>query len=576
MLVLVALAAGCGGDGKAAPDATVQLPSPDARVGPPDAGPPDGMPGAPSALPDGGFADNGALPLAADPDTLDFAYIAPQACGNDWLARYAEEGKCRDAFASDLGVMSALGARVVKLVMPPQWNGQTFEFDTCGGEVDNPDLAKVEQNLPTVVEALAAHGMKVVVNFTSNEWFLRSSFGYWPGNNGQDYWSQTYACQSGTEAENAAKLGDDMVKWQNGIIGAIQADAAAAAAIEYYLVLTEVNYCQTCSTPWSASIQSVVARHVFAGSAAPAGKLGADSGVRVPDSVLLAADASAAHRTIDFTEVHVYPDQLDRNGLNQDVGAAVAEARKDLPGSIVTIGELGSRYCEAHSEANQISTPTKGGVADILAEAHAASVAQAMNWDPYDYDDATCEVADNGRFGIGFSIEKPRDLYGWLAEHAGGLTNGDFERDAQGWLAGGTGPGPSLARVGPANDAATGSSYLRLTDGDGWAWACTPLLSVAGRTHFIVGGYVRSDLTNLSIDLYSRAAGSWSVTHHPKTLLGDGGTWRQLQGLAGPAGDLAFDFGPLAGVDRFLVCFAQLAPAGEHHLDLDAVSVQAY
>jgi hypothetical protein len=29
-------------------------------------------------------------------------------------------------------------------------------------------------------------------------------------------------------------------------------------------------------------------------------------------------------------------------------------------------------------------------------------------------------------------------------------------------------------------------------------------------------------------------------------------------------------------VDRFLVCFAQLAPVGEHHLDLDAVSVQAY
>src|SRR5262249_34916801 len=126
---------------------------------PPDAGP------VPSAVPDGGFPDDRAIPLAPDPMTLGFDYVNPQACGAGWIARFAGAPSCQDAFDQDLMIMSALGVKRVRLVLVPTANGQTFQVSTCGGGVTNSDLADVESSLPVIVEALASHGMRAIVAF---------------------------------------------------------------------------------------------------------------------------------------------------------------------------------------------------------------------------------------------------------------------------------------------------------------------------------------------------------------------------------------------------------------------------
>jgi hypothetical protein len=301
--------------------------------------------------------------------------------------------------------------------------------------------------------------------------------------------------------------------------------------------------------------------------------------LEAPALNLNARDAGAA---LDITEVHTYPDQLDTNGVNQNAAGSIAALRTAVPGATVWLGEVGSHYCESQNEALQIGSATDGGIANILAAGRASGVTQALNWGLFDYaPTTTCTAGDSTRFGIGFNIDTPRDLYGYLAEQSGGFSNGDFERDSTGWLGGGAGTSWSLARLGPSTtDAATGAYYVRLTSSEpGDHWVCTPYLLVSAVTHFIIGGYVRSDFPVLAIALhtYDPAAGYQSSTRF-KAWPGPWG-WKHLQNLPESAGDAGtqFDFGPLSGIEAFAFCIGGTAPdSANHYLDLDAISARAY
>ena len=489
-----------------------------------------------------------STPVTVKPGRLGFAYAVPGFVG-DWNAGSWQWPQVQSAFRRDVAILAALGAPAVKIFFAPDFTGLRYEANT-GGHIDHAALDAARKAVVEIVATLRDHGLPVVIDFMTNEAYLRGPNGFYPNNVPNNF---EYAYQAFGVEEGARRMAQDYVVWQTAIVRAVQ-DAGLEEAIWYYNLATEMQYNFPPAATWQVVTRETV-RAVLRDVPVPAGKRSAD--VFLPsEALLLAADASAVGAPLAFTEVHSYPNA----GYHADIAAGLDTLRATSGGATPVVGEFGSGFCQVSSEAEQT-----GWVLQALDTA-TANNAVILNWTLWDEPVGGC-VGDP-RYGLGFGPDDPRDVLGAVVDRVSAVPGGDFEAGTSGWTVEGAGGHLVHASSSPA----TGQRHLRVeAQAAGVTWACSPDFAAQG-TAVAVSAYLRSSVSSVVMQLHTRDDLGWTSETGMAPLsrgLASTTTWRNVQSIAG---GFVFDLPP--NTDRARLCFVFDAPSQGSTLDLDTVSLR--
>jgi hypothetical protein len=496
---------------------------------------------------------------------LGFAYVVPQRAG-DWNTTGWNDPLVRAAFERDLVILGALGARDVKLTLPPSFAG--FDFGNGSATRVASELAAATTAVPDIIARLASARMGTQLTFLTNEMLLRSGDYFNDPTRPSDY--ETAYGARGIPAGPQA-MGSDLYSWEDSIVRSVL-DRGLGGALDYVNVATEVSYSyQRPGGPNWGSISPHVVQPLATVRSVPAGLRAAD--VLFPAEVgRLRQDFADAGAHLDVTEVHTY---LGRTlNVNADIGAAVQQVRNELPGTRVVIGEFGVELCDNGGDENVQAQR----VMESLDHATSAGVDLLVNWTLWDYVSRACVSSDNrdGHWGLGYGPDQPRNVMGRIVERQSALPGGDFETGTSGFTAGG-GAGVGLVHGGPnRSDAATNQHYLRISSsGPGTYYACSPTFPIAG-TRVATSAYVRSTSTSLALQLHYRDANGWTYEtgRAPIDLRITGSAtwgWRNIQSLLGGRVQEV-----PSGTTSAIACFVMDASAGPAYLDIDTVSINSY
>ena len=355
-------------------------------------------------------------------------------------------------FYRDLPILASLGAPAVKITMGPAFKGLIFT-DGKGAKFDKKLIELTKTNMITIIRGFKDHGIPVVIDFVLNDYYLRGPNGWIPNN--KPNWHE-YSYLPMGYPNGAEKMAEDFVKWENEFIHAIK-NAGLDSAILYYNLFTEAHYS---FKPYAKDITSIIVKKVLSDADVSDSKRAADA-YPYTDAKHLLADVKAVGKPIAITEVHAYPDLYKYN-----IKEEFKEVQNLFPNSIVVFGEISSSFCASKgNEDAEANTMMKS-----LDEGWSAKSPIAFNWGLWDFDKSTnlFKSHDSMRFGIGFSPNKPRNLYGKIIDRYSALPNGDFESGTAGWSSKGNKEdghsGISSLKYCSTNQspAATGNHFIRL------------------------------------------------------------------------------------------------------------------
>ncbi len=489
-----------------------------------------------------------AGPTAPVPTAFGFNYAVPGFIGG-WYG--SDWGAAEPGFRRDLEVLSALGTRVVRIMVLPYYAG--IHLEEGRGNVGDPAaFAAAAANLPVILRAFRDRGIAVILALGPNAL-------YWNGPAGDTrrWWEWAYG------AAGWSAFVEDVAVWSRELVEAVESGDACNAVL-YWDLHNEADY--------GVTGMSVLNRALLSRVPVADAKRGM-SVLRQSDAAALAADVAATGRPLTWVDIHSYPDRSH----NPDLAAALGALRTSFPAARALIGEIGGIWCENGMDED-LQRNTVDGLLDQAASASAVAVLHWMLWDYAPGE--TCGDADAERIGLGFTPDSPRDVLGRVTVRNSLLAGGDFEVSTSGWAGGGTGTAFEVVRGGPAEGfggAPVNQYYLRLTiTGAGTYWFCSPAFAVSG-AHLAVTGYVRSSAAQVILDLHYRDALGWShATGRPSlsTTLDVPAGWlpRHVQSLTGGH---AFALPP--GTDQVTLCFATVTTgAGPTYIDIDAVGANTY
>jgi hypothetical protein len=525
-----------------------------------------------------------ASQASSRPSGMDVGFFyAPQRATGNWLFQPFEspqgfEGSPPSAdvqtqFRRDLGVMAAMGARVIKIGYEASSDVPAQGLSFSGPLTFRPNggASRNEENLTSSLEHLkqaivAAHGMgfRVVVEFFMNsQTYLRGPNGFYPASN-PTWFEYAYAAY-GSAGEQ--RMADDLNWWFSRTLRELQ-NSGADAFVSSYSLLTEANY----SDPRFQSLTSTVARTLLRAPNLPIAKIGLTA---VPNAATLAdnvnsmrADLFATQKWVGVTGIHSYP----AVGVMPYESWAPSKAllESNFQGVPLEMGEFGVEYCDVGRDERRQAELLQAG----LQTASALGFSRFFNWGLWDYgpNPANC----GSKWGLGFSAESPRNAYGVMAEWASALRGGDFENEVFGWSSGSSGVNVKPLRVGPYRaDSAVGNFYLRHTSNQPTSWLCSAPFAVSGN-QLAVAGYIRS-VGPLSIQVHSLTKAGWSFATGaptPALALSDAPwAWRQIQTVVdGQTLPLSPD------TSEVIVCFVSERDTSRYStvLDVDALSASAF
>lgn len=536
--------------------------------------------------------------FATDRFEVGIQYVTPSDSSHwDWITYYESDPSLKQKFLADVNVMASLGVKYAALTIDPGGNGMRWGTDYYNGEncrgmvILDAELETFKTNLKSVIKVFKQHGIMVVPRFMTNQLAFGSSYG-WDCAKNTNRWQQNWGgaiCPGGDERAKADLMGRQIAAWENAIVGAIEADTEAGSNVAWWGLLAEHQYLSGSTTcPWSSDVGWHMAWHVLSGVSVPSGKLAADAGTNVQWAANLQKTASDLGKTISLSGFSSYPNQNDSNGSNQNITQAMSAVQSAIPSANVVVQEAGSHFCQSSDEQKQIHTATNGGLKDIIDQAAAwrkqnSSVlfSGVFLWSLWDYQ-STHNCPNGCHDSVGWSIHDPRDVYGYMASRQPPF-NGDFEQNADGWVAAGNDANFQwLGRVcsGQTNTA-TGLCNARMnTSSKATHWVCSPVVSVSGNS-VVPGGYIRQSLTNgeFKVGLSYHTATGWKWTEKTKNWNNAGWVWRNLQAISDAAGGppKEFDFGPLEPMDLAVLCVLSNSDSAEtRSLDLDAISIGSY
>ncbi len=454
----------------------------------------------------------------------------------------------------DFTTMAALGARTVKITVFPSETGMTFRSGR-GSAIDQAEIDRALGELFTVLSVAQSVGIQAVIAFMTNAAYLEGPSGFFPRNR-PNWYDYSYASM-GEEGKNV--FGRDLAAWENAFITAIE-QSPLANSVRVYLIATEMvsDGSRNNLLPGWSVVNRALLEQIFENTVVPPTKLSAD--MFWPDETPILADvAGITARPLVESEVHSYP----AIGYNADIRPAFALVRNSLPNATVTLGELGVSYCGSRqNEDRQVSNWN-----DILNQAREVSAGDIINWGLWDDgkpDDRRC--AGQTRWGAGFGPHEPRNLFGLYIANFSRLSNGDFEKGADGWTV--DQPPLSLAAVGPSrNQAATGLHYLHVEPTLPIlepAHLCSSSFQLRGATAAMTG-YIRTNLQTVSVYLETENGSSSPIALPVATTSTD---FRAIQYLGEP-----FLLSIPQGSDARL-CFALAGGTPGAFLDLDALSIR--
>lgn len=497
-------------------------------------------------------------PTASDPVDLGLFYFV-QGHNQNWHSTthwpWVEHG-----FHQDLGVLASLGVRTIKIGFAMPDSGLVFK-EAGGAEIDRREVRRIASHMEPVLAQCAAHGIRPVIAFFLNGYYLRGPNGFYPQN--EPNWYEWSFAQWG-EKEGGEAFGEICGEWVGLLVEAIEATPQGKHVL-YYNVFTELAYALE---DYSPVVTSGIFRKVIEKANVPEGKLGADAWPHFETSVVpMKADLEAAGRKLDWTEVHLYARPPARA---EALAEKFRKTREAFPEAKVVLGEFGAPYAVWNDEQADV-------FAEFLDEAGRAGAGLALNWGLWDYRTRASEAGDT-RNGLGFGLNEPRDVFGLVCARYSALRNGDFETPEHPWSVS-RGSGELTVETG---DAATGEGFLRFQAAPG---ARGPL-SIQSEPIPVTG-------PRLALNAYVRATGSVSVRIHcrdergwsheddrwtPQRFAGRPAPdqWTALQGLWGGH---VFDVPETASEVKVEFLFAMPAeepPSDGHTLDIDAVSMNMF
>lgn len=449
--------------------------------------------------------------------------------GSDWAQN-------RPIVERDLDHIASLGGGVIRLVILPNGN-----VATCDGQ-DTPtqtaswaawklpalptqpssnqhgtftqEFTDETSNIPDLIGLAKARNIKVIVTFANTYFRLYSSN---PACTDEKIWYCYYTSGSWTNFLQEAK------QWIDGYVGAIEASPNRDAVIAYDFLNETTGQVRTSDPDPAKPRDWAYVNYMYDNSVVPAGKR-AVSVLRAQypkfpagqnDADLLKANLGG--RTLDFVDFHSYPDNAGSN--NPDYLASYNHLVSVFPNATALMGEFGRQtpWQSAQADRDSQEAQQASRVTTMMSGAQSNSFPYYLHWSLWD----SAPPNTSQVLGLGYDPNDPKDALGAVSGEmngtsAGGaqlLANPDLETaDSSGtkpanWSSGGQ-VSPTLLRMGPTSNSATGQYYARVQIANpsppARAWLTSarfnvPAADQTGQRRLFVNAYIRSNMTDVRL-----------------------------------------------------------------------------
>ena len=445
----------------------------------------------------------------------------------------------------DLVIMKGLGVEVVRLMFWSWPSGLRFNVTDKG--FLSPEYYQILKNLPEFIELFEKYNIAVVIAFANTD--------YWayrldppPG------WTNIYE-DSEAGFNEFARLS---AEWINGLANSIE-NSPFKDAVICYDYQNEIESVAPRTEQYIRTLYDYTDFNV--------NKRGISLLWPLTDSDFL--KTTLDQRQLKYIDFHYYPE----SNVNVNLEAVYDHLSSVFPNTKVFIGEFGE-FCNAESkEQKQVEVAL-----DLIERAKAHQIPYVMHWNLWDL---TPDEHMDQLWGIGYSPNDPKDLYGALSALNSVVSNADMELvdgemplyySCDGTIV------VTMASHHSETDCATGSKYTRLESGGTNSGSFSleadeivveNLSSNANKLY--VNAFIRSNMKYISISVDEYDSDRIKLTHSESDQYSSiNSAWNNFMYHTSPWGVTLNDN------TRFIrISFnAQTADAivDIHYMDIDAVS----